>query len=338
MRAATHKSLVARALLVAGVLSLASGLFVVRAQEPESTYARSYSYHSFDLTVDSEASYNGVPWPDGTWDLKDLKPWKDKFWNFGDIKPGDKGENTISLHVNKDAWVCLEFLNLKEQENGENEPESLDDNSAPSEGELADKMEFFAWHDDGDNIFQVGEIPIFGTTTQAATQVLNNKVYPIADYTHGPAIPKNQTKYFGVYWCAGNLTVDVATAFLACDGSAMNNDSQTDSMSVDVQLVAVPKNDKPKFTCDKIVVPPPGEQCEVGKVEIKVENNAVIINNTSSNSNTGDNSAGPGGTVTTGNASSNSNTINVVNTTIIQNGGTSTSSIINILQNMIRRR
>src|SRR3989338_4760615 len=123
----------ARALLAAGVLSLAVGLFVVRANEPGITYAHSYSYTSIDLTVDSEASYNGAPWPAGTWGLKDLKPNVDKFFNFADIKPGDRGENTISLHTNKDTWVCLEFLNLKQEENGENEPEGLADNQAGGE-------------------------------------------------------------------------------------------------------------------------------------------------------------------------------------------------------------
>ena len=329
MRAATHKSLVARALLVAGVLSLASGLYVVRAQEPESTYARSYSYHSFDLTVDSEASYNGVPWPAGTWDLKDLKPWKDKFWNFDDIKPGDQGENTVSLHVNKDAWICLEFLNLKEQENGENEPESLEDLSAdPNEGELAEWMHFFAWHDDGDNTFEVGEEPIFGPAS--AEDALDNQVYPIADYANGPAILKDQTAYFGIYWCAGEMGVDVPTATITCDGEPMGNEAQTDSMTVDVELFALPKKDFPKFKCSKIVLPPPGEQCEIGSVTIKIDNNSTITSTTTSSSNTGGNTAGSGGTVTTGNASSTSTTTNTVNTTNFDVGS--------FLQNLFRRR
>jgi hypothetical protein len=313
------------------------GLFVVRAQEPGITFATG----GLNLKVDSEATYNGFPWPSGTWGLKNLKPGIDKFWNFDDIKPGDKGENTISLHVDKDAWICLEFLNLKDFENNENEPESLEDTEAG--GELSENIEFFAWRDDGDNIFEVGEKPIFGTTTQKAVQVLNNQVYPIADYKHGPAIPKYQTKYFGIYWCAGDLTVDVPTAALICDGEAMGNNSQTDSMTVDVQLFAVAKYDKPKFTCDKIVVPPPGEQCEVGSVTIKVDNTTTIFSTTTSSSNTGGNTVGSGGTIITGDATSTSNTTNIINTTIITTGGTTTTttdatSIINSLQNLLRRR
>ena len=322
----------ARVLLIAGVLSLAVGLYVVRAQEPGTTFARNYSYKNLDLTVDSEATYNGQPWAPGTWGLKNLKPGIDKFWNFADIKPGDWGENTVSLHTNKEAWVCLEFLNLEEEENGINEPESHEDTTA--EGDLTKWMHFFAWHDDGDNIFEVGEKPIFGPV--AADPALDNQVYPVADYTHGPAIPANNTKHVGIYWCAGEMWVDVPTAAITCDGEGMGNEAQTDSMSVDIQLFALPKKDFSKFKCSKIVLPPPGEQCEVGKVEIKVENNATIINNTTSSSNTGGNSTN-GGTVVTGSTSSTATTTNIINTSAGQSplGG---ANIFNSFQNLFKKR
>ncbi|MBP9711164.1 MAG: hypothetical protein KBD50_02820 [Candidatus Pacebacteria bacterium] len=317
----------ARVLLIAGVLSLAVGLLYVRAEEPGITFATG---NGLDLKIDSKATYNGVLVPSSTWSLKDLKPTKDKFWNFKDIKPGDQGENTISIHVNKDAWMCLEFLNLKEKENGENEPEGLEDASAVNEGELADEMEFFAWHDDGDNIFEVGETPIFGTSTQSAVKVLNNTVYTIADYKSGNPIPKNTTKYFGIQWCAGNMTVNVATATITCDATTMGNEAQTDSMTVDVQLVAASAKDEKKFKCKDIYLPPPGEQCEVGEVKIIVNNSGSVTNTSSSSSNTGGNSAGSGGTVITGNASSVTNTTNVVNTTNI--------SIGSLLQNLFKKK
>ena len=199
MKTRTHTSIAARVLLVGGVLSLAVGLLYVRAEEPGFTYAT----ETINLRIDSEASYNGNPWAPGTWLIsKDLVPGVDKFWNFGDIKPGDWGENTISLHnkSKKDPlWVCLTFFNLLNSENGINEPESWVDNT-PATGELTSAMEFFAWQDDGDNIFEVGEVPIFGTTTQAANPVLAGKVYPIVDYANGPAIPAGGKDYFGVYW------------------------------------------------------------------------------------------------------------------------------------------
>ncbi|TSC68581.1 MAG: hypothetical protein G01um101456_576 [Parcubacteria group bacterium Gr01-1014_56] len=298
-----------RAVLVMSLLGLAYLALNVQGDSTGITYA----WENFNLKVDSQASYNGFPVPAGTWNLKDLVPGVDKYFNFDDIKPGDWGENTISLHAKKaPIWVCLTFFNLLNGENGVNEPESHVDNT-PAVGELTGVMEFFAWRDDGDNIFEIGEKPIFGTTTQAANLVLNGKTYPIADYKNGPAIPKDSIKYFGVYWCAGNLVVNVATATITCNGSGVGNVAQTDTMKVDVKLTAVSAYDEPKFMCNKVKPPKPPKPPKDEICEDEDENNNTINNNTSASSNTGGNTAGGGGTVVTGNATSVVTTINTVN-------------------------
>jgi len=273
---------------------------------------------SFNLKIDSKATWNGVLQPNSTWALKNLVPGVDKFFNIDDVKPGDEGEATISFHVNKDAWICLDFENLKEKENGVNEPESHADNSAgTTTGELADGTEFFAWYDDGDNLFEVGEKPIFGTSTdkQAATITLKNKTYVLADSLSGNAFPANQTKYIAIQWCAGDMVVNVATAVITCDPTTLGNEAQTDSFSVDIGFRAVPKKDNPRFKCDK-----GGNQCirdgcngSCGPVNITIVNNGTVNSTTTSNSNTGGNTAGSGGTVNTGNASSTSSTTNIIN-------------------------
>ena len=348
MESKTHIG--ARTLLIAGVLALVAGLSTLRAQEPGITYA-GYTYHNqkFDLKIDSKASYNGNPVPSGTWSLKDLVPGVDRFFKFFDIKPGDHGENTISLHSNKDVWVCLTFFNLLNGENGRNEPERQVDNT-PGTGELTANMEFFAWHDDGDNIFEIGEKPIFGTTTQAANQVLNGKVYALYDYKTGSPLPKNTTKYFGVEWCAGDLQVNVATAQISCNGANLGNIVQTDRMKVDVRLTAVSAKDEPRFVCKSVKPPKPpkppkDEICEdtPGDIIIDIRNDATIINTSTSVSNTGGNTAiggnggsggnggpstssGSGGrggnggsaTVVSGSSSASTNTTNIVNTNIIK--------------------
>lgn len=275
----------------------------------------------FNLKIDSRAVYNGVLQPASSWAAKNLVPGVDKFFNFNDIKPGDNGEATISFHVNKDAWICLDFEKLKEKENGENEPESHEDTVGPaSEGELADGVEFFAWYDDGDNTFEVGELPIFGTTTQSAVQVLKDKTYALADSISGQAFPKNQTKYVGMHWCAGNLTVNLATAVITCDGSVLGNAAQTDSFTVDIGFRAVPSKDNNKFKCDK-----QGTQCVRSgcntcskPVKVVVTNSGTVNSTTTSSSNTGGNSAGGGGTVITGNASSSSNSSNILNRILLR--------------------
>lgn len=332
MNVPTH--IAARALLAAGVLSLAVGLYYVRAQEPGFTYAGHTSGGgSIDLRIDSQASYRGAPWSSGTWALKNLVPGVDKFFNFGDIKPGDWGENTISLHNKggKDPlWVCLTFYNLLNGENGENEPESLVD-STPDVGELTSTMEFFAWHDDGDNVFEVGEKPIFGTSTQTANPVLAGKTYAIADYGTGNPIPSGGSDYFGIYWCAGDLTVNVATATLTCNGASVGNEVQTDTMKVDVQLTAVSAKDEKKFMCSSVTPPKPpkpphGEVCEDGGIH----------STTTSSASTGGNHAGGGGTVITGDARATASSTNIVNTTVIQTNGSSSSSSSSSLGDVLR--
>ncbi len=243
----TTSNIAARVILIGVVIALAMGAALLRGGSLGITFANG---DGFNLTIDSHAIYNGVLVPGSTWDLKNLVPGSDKFFNFGDVKPGDHGETTISFHVNKDAWMCLDFKNLKDKENGENEPESHEDTSrSPTDGELAEGLEFFAWHDDGDDIFEQGERTIFGTSVQSGAIVLKNKTYALAEYGGGAPFTASSTRYIGISWCAGNLAVNLATANISCDGAALGNEAQTDSMSVDISVRAVPKSDQPKFKC-----------------------------------------------------------------------------------------
>jgi hypothetical protein len=130
-----------------------------------------------------------------------------------------------------------------------NEPEALVDTD-PLSGELADGMEFFAWHDDGDNIFELGEKPIFGTSTQSATVVLASTTYTLADASSPAPYLPGTTYYFGITWCAGDMTVNLATASIACDPTTLGNEAQTDSMSVDVSLRAIQASDRPGYRCN----------------------------------------------------------------------------------------
>lgn len=240
-----------RVALLIAVLALVFVAALLASKPVGITFAQG----AFTFTIDSEATYNGAPMPSATWDLKNLVPGVDKFFNFADIKPGDEGENTISLHTNEDAWVCLAFSNLTQAENGVNEPEAQVD-FTPS-GDLATGTEVFAWRDDGDNIFepQTGESVLFGVGTAAA--LFASTTYAIADALNPPAIPANQTKYFGIAWCAGDLQVNLSTGAMQCNGAALGNIAQTDSFTVDISLTAVSATEQPQFTCDGTPPPPP---------------------------------------------------------------------------------
>ncbi|MCA9356795.1 hypothetical protein H6784_04820 [Candidatus Nomurabacteria bacterium] len=224
------------------------GLLMLGKEAVGQTFATGSGTGGLELKIDSTTYYNGVIQPQLSWSLKNLKPWHDKFFSFDDVKPGDFGSSSISIHIKKNpAYVCLDFQNLKDKENGRNEPEREVDGNG--KGELSSEIEFFAWRDDGDNLFEVGEEALFGTSTQSAKQVLKGKTYPLADSKNGSPYLSNKTKYIGINWCAGDLAVDLSTAKITCDGETMGNEAQTDSMTFDVSLRAVVAKQQPWFTC-----------------------------------------------------------------------------------------
>lgn len=205
--------------------------------------------NGLQLTIDSHSIYNDVFQEQLSWELRDLVPGVDHFFNFGDIKPGDTGENTISIHVEENpAYVCLDFYNLKDDENGTTEPESLVD-ITPG-GELSSAIEFFGWRDDGDNIFELGERPLFGTDEQSALALFSTTTYPLADESTDEVFLEGETYYVGITWCAGDLTVDLDTALVSCDPIPMGNEYQTDSFSVDISLRAVEASAFTNYLCE----------------------------------------------------------------------------------------
>ena len=150
----------------------------------------------------------------------------------------------------------MDFVNLADVDNGNNEPESPEDPDGPAGGELSKGMEFFGWVDDGDNTYEVGEQAIFGTSTsQSAFAAL--KKYILADSSTGSFFPTNVTKFVGIQWCAGNLVVNSSTGAVSCDGATLGNIAQSDGFSVDLGLRVVTADDYPGYRCDGSVPPPP---------------------------------------------------------------------------------
>lgn len=252
----THVTLATRIAIVLAVALVATSAWYVRGGEPGTTFAT----NGINLKIDSSATYNGAPVPTATWALKDLVPGSDKFFNFDDVKPGDFGCNVISLHVSKDAWMCLNFKNLQEFENGVNEPEGLLDVTAGAE--LADGTEFFGWADDGDGVYEPPtEKPVLNEGT--ADPALKNKTYIVCDATTGKCT-SSQTRYVGMCWCAGNLVVG-SNGAMTCDATTLGNAAQTDSFTVDVSVTAESAAEKPQFTCSGTPPPPPPKKRGLGE-------------------------------------------------------------------------
>ncbi len=241
---------------VGAVGALAFGATTAFFSDSETSTGNTFTAGSIDLKIDSNATYNDEAYPDGSWELKDLL--QEKFFTFDDIKPGDKGENTISMHVvNNDAWACLTVNNLHNDGNGLTDPESeVDTTDGLDQGELAQNLNFFAWSDDGDNIWESGEPPLFSNTFGPASDVLNGRTYALADSTTGtgpilggPLTDPTKTRYIGVEWCAGTMSVDLDANTVSCDGSGMGNVTQSDSLTADVSFYVEQARNNPNFSC-----------------------------------------------------------------------------------------
>lgn len=195
----------------------------------------------------------------GTWPLSDLGVGEGfvvgTFFDFDDIKPGDEGENTISIHIDSnDAWMCVDLENVAgadpletATEPEDTEEDALDDithGATLADSELDENLHFFAWLDDGDNIFEEQEIEL----GQATASELSAQTWALADSTTGNGpIQGDETQYIGVYWCAGEISVVGNT--LSCDGEAMGNEAQTDSWSADLNFYVEQSRNNPDFTC-----------------------------------------------------------------------------------------
>lgn len=175
----------------------------------------------------------------GSWRLTDLG--SHRFFNFLDIKPGDYGENTISLHVDSnDAWVCAALGNVE----GVIDPENPD--QAAANTAFLNAMNFFAWHDDGNNIYDPSE----GGDGDVAIGSLNGAdlddgVLAIADSGTGAPIQGLTTKYVAVAWCAGTMDIVAGT----CDGESMGNLAQNGGFTADIEFYAVQSRNNAQFTC-----------------------------------------------------------------------------------------
>jgi hypothetical protein len=224
---------------------------------------------SLDLKIDNTSYYNGATSSATSWDLRDLNV--EKFFNFTDVKPGDHGEDTISVHVNtNDSWLCANLKLTSNDENGITGPESIagDVTDGTGSGELAGRINFIWWADDGDNVLETGETILPGGPLGALSvgQTANVR---LADSTGsiwgtGP-LPGNTTKYIGKAWCFGNLTTDPlpqdnlgptsprtpanSTGGVHCDGSGEDNKTQTDSLTADISFDAIQSRNNKDFVC-----------------------------------------------------------------------------------------
>lgn len=260
---------------------IASGATGAFFSDTESSTGNTLTAGAIDLKIDNSSYYNGVANVGTSWTETDLT--NQKFFDFTDLKPDDYGEDTISLHVDtNDAYLCADVTLTSNNDNGINEPEGVDGDvtDGPAMGELAALVNFIWWADDGDNVLETGENVISSGPIGALT--LNQPFkFALADSDEniwtgsGGPVTGNTTYYIGKAWCFGTIGASPddqdgvgnakspagdnnanATAGepedggISCDGSLLDNTSQTDSLTADVSFDAVQARHNSSFQCD----------------------------------------------------------------------------------------
>ena len=296
--------------VVVSSAAIAAGATGAFFSDTEISLGNMFTAGQIDLKVDNDSYYNGnrcalgnhdnvaetpdtfawvgaaafpVPgtpcdtsWPEA--DLNDGVTTLHKFFNFLDVKPSDDGEDTISLHVQNDAWMCMDVTLKTNDDFSTNEPEGLVDVAEDSEndwdGELAQAIQMFWWADDGDNVYETGE-PIFSglgtvedgvetlydlaTTSpfQVALADAQNNAWGEVDGTPMPA----GTSYIAKAWCFGALDITPLAegdggpqvrggGGYTCDGDNLGNITQTDRVTLDVAFRAVQARHNDDFICN----------------------------------------------------------------------------------------
>jgi len=278
-------------LLIIGIVgALAVGLSSGFFSDTETSTDNQFTAGELDLEIDNESYYNGILQNGGdqldlTWSFEE---WANQlFFNFDDVKPEDYGEDTISLHAENDYWLCMDMLVTKDDDNTCTTPEQSDDVSCNEpdgdlfDGELGGEINFAWWVDDGDNVLETDEIPFISDSP--ALSALNQSIVLADSQTNlfedsGPLVGGN-VYYIGKVWCFGNmglspLTQDNQTnawspdednnentidgepedGGFTCDGSLLNNATQSDILMGDITFNAYQARNNPNFLCEPVQI------------------------------------------------------------------------------------
>jgi len=239
--------------MIAAVAAIAIGATTAFFSDTETSTGNTFTAGAIDLQIDSKCSVNNAEAGRcGAWTMKDLLPTASTFFNFSDIKPGDKGENTISLHVtNNDAWGCVNIIPTKNDDVSSNEPELASPDAVNTDsifdGELAQNMQFKIWADTcirttpvatpGDNIYQEG-----------CDKLLTQGTGPITPTSYALAIPQGN-----VFTGTSNTPLTgSSTYYLGVEWSilpSVGNIIQTDSYQADISFYVEQSRNNGNFVC-----------------------------------------------------------------------------------------
>jgi predicted ribosomally synthesized peptide with SipW-like signal peptide len=262
-------------LVTVGVVGIAAfGASRAFFSDTETSTGNTFTAGAIDLKIDNTSYVTSpetgllVASPGTTWDLRDLTV--EKFFNFSDLKPGDVGEDTISVHVNNNnAWLCAAARVTVNSDESCTEPEQTDESGScvvetdGTNGDLAGAVNFAFWKDDGDNVFEVGEVPFLSgpiSGLNGAGQIALADSTANAVFGANTPLAAGSDAFIGKAWCFGTLTPApiaqgdstgplVRGTGFNCDGSTLNNIAQTDKVVGDLQFYAVQSRNNSQFSC-----------------------------------------------------------------------------------------
>jgi predicted ribosomally synthesized peptide with SipW-like signal peptide len=264
--------------MIAFVGALVVGATGAFFSDSETSTGNTFTAGAIDLTIGNDSYYTNeagdlVSSATTSWAIGDLDG--EVFFSFSDLKPGDIGEDTISINVDdNDAWACMANSITATPENGQTEPEAEDDDSDEADsGELQDELMFAAWHDDGDNVYENDE-RLYKLGGMNGPEIVSAQdmtgVQPLVDSTYngfdvdnvGEPLTGGETYHIGKAWCLGDMTeapivqdgstttnpVDRGTGF-DCSGASVDNKTQTDGITSNIQFYAVQSRNNDDFVC-----------------------------------------------------------------------------------------
>lgn len=266
---------------VAALSISATGAFF---SDTEKSTGNTFTAGEIDLKIDN-TSY-GFDWnnpdianPKGDWIKNNFNTWEmsdltnQLFFRFDDLKPGDYGEDTISLHVQNDAWACMDIKLTGAPENVINGPETKigDVTDGANGGELQNYLHFAFWRDDGDNVYENNEGPLL--FNGAVNELNSTTTIALADVGvgQGPLHAADPATYVGKFWCFGDITSAPVTpaanpngptpgntGFTCKDLDPGDNIAQTDGIMLDVSFSAVQSRNNGNFLCRPQTAPTTG--------------------------------------------------------------------------------
>lgn len=237
--------------------------------------------YATDCTIPEDPELNPNPSCTGalvasahtSWDLTDLTD--ELFFDFIDLKPGDFGEDTISIHVDNDAWLCMDWNTTSTPENTHLQPEIDDGDNTDDVGELQNFIEFVWWVDDGDNVLEEDEVGEEDELVLFSGTLADMDGFSVAladssneSVTGGLPIPGTddieEVFFIGKAWCFGELTLEPRNPEegdegpdhpdrgpgVLCDGEPVDNTPQTDSVHGDMSFSAEQARHNPDFLCN----------------------------------------------------------------------------------------